>query len=182
MAKISNTTVYPNIVPAAGDYLILTDVTDSDRTKTAKVSDFQDFFGTVSIETTLTSDQILNSFTQPVILIPGVPGFVILPISIVCKSTYGSIPYVFDSVGVNPAAYIALGATPLISQLSSIAAFALEYSNNASCIPIPVLGVGRAQYNSVGGGGNILFYSEGANPVDGDGTITFDIMYRLVTA
>ena len=38
MAKISNTTVYPTVTPADNDLLILTDATDSNKTKTVLMS------------------------------------------------------------------------------------------------------------------------------------------------
>ena len=85
MAKISNTTVYPTVTPADDDLLILTDATDSNRTKTVKMSGVKSYLNvdTFTATGTITSTQILNSFTQPVILIPGVAGKHIVPISMV---------------------------------------------------------------------------------------------------
>ena len=45
MAKISNTTVYPNITPTASDYLVLTDVSDSNNTKTVTLQALSTFIG-----------------------------------------------------------------------------------------------------------------------------------------
>ena len=45
MAKISDTSSYPNITPASGDYLVLTDVSDSNNTKTVTVQALSDFIG-----------------------------------------------------------------------------------------------------------------------------------------
>lgn len=45
MPKISNTTSYPNITPSSGDYLVLTDVSDSDNTKTVTIQAIADFIG-----------------------------------------------------------------------------------------------------------------------------------------
>ena len=54
MAKISNTTVYPNIIPTGDDYVVLTDTVDNNETKTAKISSLQSYFGTLTSQTTLT--------------------------------------------------------------------------------------------------------------------------------
>ena len=45
MAKISDTSSYPNITPASGDYLVLTDVSDSNNTKTVTVQALSNFIG-----------------------------------------------------------------------------------------------------------------------------------------
>ena len=45
MAKISDTSSYPSITPAAGDYLVLTDVSDSNSTKTVTMQSIADFIG-----------------------------------------------------------------------------------------------------------------------------------------
>jgi hypothetical protein len=37
MGKISNTAQYPTITPASGDYMVATDVSDSNNTKTITV-------------------------------------------------------------------------------------------------------------------------------------------------
>ena len=58
MAKISNTTVYPNILPTANDYVVLTDVDDDNATKTARVQDFQAYFGDSIAHVTLTPFQL----------------------------------------------------------------------------------------------------------------------------
>ena len=78
MAKINNTSAYPNVIPTADDFVILTDVTDDDKTKTSKVSDFQSFFGNKTIRKTVTSAQILSCNTNPVTIIPGIVGHYIV--------------------------------------------------------------------------------------------------------
>jgi len=45
MAKISDTSSYPSITPSAGDYLVLTDVSDSNSTKTVTMQSIADFIG-----------------------------------------------------------------------------------------------------------------------------------------
>jgi hypothetical protein len=179
MAKISNTTVYPNIVPAAGDYLILTDVNDSDRTKTAMVSDFQNFFGTTSIETTLTSAQILSSFTTPAILIPRVTGYHIQPISVLVKYTFNTTGYAAPNDFV-----IGLGRVTNPNLFSGIPSGYMnaKVADYAFALPTTYATNFGNTYSTAIGGDNLLFACGTANPTLGDGTLTFDIMYRLVKA
>jgi len=66
MAKINNTTVYPQVLPASDDLLILTDKNDSDKTKTSSVADFQKFFGVSTVDITITADQFRFLHTNPV--------------------------------------------------------------------------------------------------------------------
>ena len=82
MAKISNTTVYPNIVPTAEDFVVLTDVSDSDATKTCKIETLGQYLGTAIAQVTLKPFDILNITTNPVTLItaPSATEFII-PIS-----------------------------------------------------------------------------------------------------
>ena len=76
MAKISNTTVYPTVTPADNDLLILTDATDSNKTKTVLMSGVKSYLNvnTYTTSVAVTSTQILNSFAMPVVLIQGVAG------------------------------------------------------------------------------------------------------------
>lgn len=61
MAKISNTTAYPNITPVASDYLVLTDTTQSNLTKTVTVQALADF-----IDGEVTLLEVLNASPNPV--------------------------------------------------------------------------------------------------------------------
>ena len=56
MAKISNTTAYPNITPQGSDYLVLTDSSDNNATKTVTVQALADF-----IDDQVTLQEVLNS-------------------------------------------------------------------------------------------------------------------------
>ena len=177
MAQISNTTVYPNIVPTSNDFVVLTDVNDNNATKTSTVGSFQELFGTKTVSVTLTSSQVLNLFTQPAVLITGVAGFHILPVSVLVKYSYGTSPYSFGG-NVN----ILLGAGDPVFNSSSVTQgnnFNLSYST--ASVPWPITS-SLSQYTTVAGGDNILAKALMANPTGGDGTITVDIMYRLIQA
>jgi hypothetical protein len=186
MAKISNTTVYPTVTPADDDLLILTDATDSNKTKTVLMSGVKDYMN-VSIYTaqvTVTSAEILNCYTQPVILIPGVAGKHIQPISFLCKYTFNTTSYTAPndfplSMGSpNPMYWI--GGIPS-AYMNAIVA------DNAFGLPtLPTFGGNpttfQYMYPNVTGGDNVLLACLNANPTLGDGTLTFNIMYRLINA
>lgn len=176
MAKINNTSVYPNVIPTADDFVVLTDVTDNDKTKTSKVSDFQSFFGNKTIKKTVTSAQILSCNTNPVTIIPGVVGHCIIPISVLFKFNYVSAPYTATNDF-----YIDLGQNVPASRW---------------CVAPGLNGLGGTTIFTNGGdvGGlipdnpkllpnnDILFLNGTANPTVGDGTLDIQILYRIVSA
>lgn len=175
MAKISNTTVYPNVIPAADDFVVLTDVNDNDRTKTAKVSDFQSYFGTSSLEVTITSAQLLTSFTQPVVLLTCGANEFITVLNVVQKYNFVTTPYVFAG-----------GSNMLITNNGSIATPNAQYElrsidglgvNEVASAVGPV----KTVYPLPGGANSLTFQSSVANPTGGDGTLTLSILYRKVT-
>ncbi len=174
MAKISNTTVYPNVIPAADDFVILTDVNDNDKTKTAKVSDFQSYFGTSSLEVTITSAQLLTSFTQPVVLLTCGANEFITVLNVVQKYNFGTTPYVF-----------AVGSNMLITNNGSTATPNLQYElrsidglavNEVASAVGPV----KTVFPLPGGSNSLTFQSAVADPTGGDGTLTLSILYRKV--
>ena len=175
MAKISNTTVYPNVIPAADDFVILTDVNDNDKTKTAKVSDFQSYFGTSSLEVTITSAQLLTSFSQPVVLLTCGANEFITVLSITQKYNFGTTPYVFAG-----------GSDMLITNNGSAAPQNTQYAlidigglavNEAATSVGPV----KSKYPLPGGANSLTFQSDVADPTGGDGTLKLSILYRKVT-
>lgn len=171
MAKINNTTAYPNVIPTSNDFVILTDVTDNDATKTAKVTDFQAFFGTKTISKTLSSAEILSCFTNPVTVIPATTGFFTVPISILFRLNFVSTPYstsgqYFLSTGAAAANQIAQ-----FNGLPSAATSAKLFGRTDNIGINPAIPINN----------EILFIGESANPTNGDGTLTIDIMYRLIS-
>jgi len=170
MAKISNTTVYPNIVPTSGDYLLLTDVSDSEKTKTAMVSDFQAYFGTKSLEVEVSSAEILTSNSTPKVLLGCEPGEYIQVISAAMLYTFGTV------------AYTTGGSSSVSSSAASNEEFLFESINgvgaNAAYLPT---NNNKFQYFNSAGGNNLLFSSPVSNPTLGDGTIKLSILYRIIT-
>lgn len=179
MAKISNTTVYPNIIPTANDYLLLTDVNDNNETKTSKVTDFQKFFGTLTREVTITSTQILSSFSNPVELIPAPgAGYYIIPFgTIVVKNNFKTNPYSFTLLGgfitqtdgVSTAGWTIITKAFLEKGFTEVQSFA-AVDNNTLAAPT-LTGMDNRP---------LLFQADTANPTGGDGTLTFNIQYRIV--
>ena len=181
MAKISNTTVYPTVTPEDNDLLILTDATDSNKTKTVLMSGVKSYLNvnTYTTSVTVTSAEILNSFSMPVVLIQGVAGKHIQPISVLVKYTFNTTPYTTLYAFV-----IGLGGVANPYLFSGIPSAYLHNIITDFSYGLPTnytVNYGNA-YTTAVGGDNLLFACETANPTLGDGTITFDIMYRLVNA
>ena len=186
MAKISNTTVYPTVTPADDDLLILTDAHDSNKTKTVTMSGVNAYINanTYTTSITVTSSEILNCYTQPVILIPGVAGKHIQPISVLCKYTFNTTSYTAPNdfpIGFSGGSSIYWeGGIPAAYMNSIVADYAFGLPT------LPTFGgnptIYQRYYPNVAGGDNLLFMCLNANPTLGDGTLTFDIMYRLVNA
>ena len=173
MAKINNTSVYPTVTPASDDLIILSDASDSDKTKTAKVSDFQSFFGTKTLSVTLSSAQILNANTAPVVLLTAGTNEYIQIICAMQKYTHGSTQYTATG---NYVLTIDGNQSPSIVNLKDIDAMA------ADTVSLAGLSLGAFDFPTATGGSNITFQVTGAtNPTNGDGTLTLNILYRIVT-
>ena len=71
MARISNTSIYPNVDPVLADYFVLTDANDDLSTKTCTLESVQSLFGLADTNVTVTvSSVLLNAlWTQPLTLI-----------------------------------------------------------------------------------------------------------------
>tara|TARA_R110000744_G_scaffold277501_3_gene389897 strand:+ start:596 stop:1108 length:513 start_codon:yes stop_codon:yes gene_type:complete len=167
MAKISNTTVYPNIIPTANDFVILTDVSDSDATKTCTVNDFQEYFGTKTLVVTLTPSEILNSFTAPVVLLTCNTGEYIQIINsaffIDFNTTAYSVSanvYLTNNGDITSTQFAIIGLTTTVDLAGAVWEQAYNY-------PIAA------------GGNSITFQSQTGNPTLGDSPITFNILYRI---
>jgi hypothetical protein len=63
MGKISNTSSYPNAVPANGDMLIFTDVSDNNNTKTCKFSQIDSSILYDSYTWTMQGSEVYNLFS-----------------------------------------------------------------------------------------------------------------------
>lgn len=168
MAKINNTTAYPNITPTSNDFVVLTDVSDNDATKTCTVDDFQGFFGTKTLVKTLTSTELLSSFTTPIVLIAAQgDGKVIVPFgTVVYKTDFNTTVYDFTGATIQyeTLVYNTLSTATLNSAVDII-------------VPDDVTVTGGP---SVVANNNLLFKATTADPTQGDGTLTINLQYRVV--
>ena len=176
MAKINNTSAYPNVIPTADDFVVLTDVTDNDKTKTSKVSDFQSFFGNKTIRKTVTSAEILSCNTNPVTIIPGIAGHFIVPISIWFRFNFVTTPYTatnrfFIDLGQNLSTTRWCVAPGLNGQATT------QAFTNGQDVSGTIPDNPKILPNN-----DILFLNATANPTVGDGTLDIDILYRIVSA
>jgi len=178
MSKISNTTVYPNVLPTANDYVVLTDVTDSDKTKTATVADFQLFFGITTLEVTLTSTQLLNCFTNPVTVVPAQgAGTYIVPQGIVVSTVnFNTVAYDFPNIaelGYSlTEVYMEWSQATLNSGSSGVFAGPFSVNGPLGGIAQPIVGAENT---------DLLFLGVGSNPTVGDGTLTLNFQYKVIT-
>tara|TARA_R100001369_G_C3257508_1_gene157396 strand:- start:72 stop:527 length:456 start_codon:yes stop_codon:yes gene_type:complete len=140
---------------------------------------------TYTTSVTVTSSQILNSFTTPVVLIQGVAGKHIQPVSTLVKytrnttsySTPNDFPISLGSVAQTSWVGGVLGdqLNGLVIDISfSLPSYYFQFNGTST--------VFVSQYYNANGKDNLLFSCLTANPTLGDGTLTFDIMYRLVNA
>ena len=156
MAKINNTSAYPNVIPTADDFVILTDVTDDDKTKTSK--------------------EILSCNTNPVTIIPGIVGHYIVPISILFQYNHVSASY----AGVNDF-YIDLGGN-LPSTRWCVAPGIIGVGNTQAYVNGEDVAGLISNSPKIGLNSDILFTNGTANPTAGDGTLDIQILYRIVSA
>jgi len=111
MAKISNTTVYPQIKPTDTDLLIITDSSDSNETKTVSVGDLGKYYTYSTKDITITTQQLLNLFTNPVVLLEPGPTEIIQVTNAVAKYNHGGANLVWTDdatihYGINSAVFI----------------------------------------------------------------------------
>jgi|TARA_R110002126_G_scaffold88784_3_gene212595 hypothetical protein len=176
MAKISNTTVYPNIVPTAEDFVVLTDVSDSDATKTCTIDSLQGYFGTKTLVRTLTDKEIVLLFSQPTVLLTCALGEFISVISSQMKYNYNGISYTFN----DPLELKMGDVTSTNNQAAVITSFIFNQ---------PTTGVAEFRgyavtYPDYNGANSLIAYSASTptTPTPGvlGGSITLSIQYRIV--
>lgn len=173
MSKISNTTAYPNILPTANDFVVLTDVSDNDETKTCTIETLGQYLGTAVAEITLTPFQILNSLTNPVELIPAQgPNKYIVPFgSIIIRSLADdAVPAAYNFGGNNP--QITYGNTFWANIPFGIFQTTFPYTGYSV---VSSSGAGNINANQP-----LQFRTPIANPTLGNGNVVINIQYRIV--
>lgn len=175
MAKISNTTAYPKILPTPNDFVVLTDVDDKDATKTCTVEGLGQALGTSVAQVTLTPFQILNSFINPVELVPAQgPNKYIVPfgVPVVRNLADAAVPLAYSFSGANP-------------RIRYDSTFFAEIPFGIFAQTSPYTGYGQMTYPFVGSGNiddnkPLLFMANGSNPTTGNSNVVISIQYRIV--
>lgn len=177
MSKISNTTAYPTVTPAAGDLLVITDVSDSNATKTATVSSISSAISDAGLQTqeiTLTSAQLLSLNGGGTIELIEAPGSdkAILPFSIVGFLDFNTTVYNFSNsiaLNVGTQAYTSIF-------IDAINSSADNYFNTKAQ---EQLYTGLAATLSVNSPLNLI-YGSSATVTTGDSPLTLSVLYRIV--
>jgi len=169
MARISNTSAYPNIVtPITSDYLILTDESDNLMTKTCTLGDVQTLFGidTLVAKVTLNSASILTLGNTAATLIPAPgTGKVIDIISISHYLDAGSVAYNFGS-----SLEVKIGATAFGTLSQQSANFATDLVSK----------IETGNTTKVIDQNTAVTFEANANPTQGNGVMYFNIFYRVL--
>lgn len=173
MARISNTSAYPNIgTPVASDYLILTDKSDNLVTKTATLGDVQKLFGldTLVAKVTVNSASLLTLNTTAATLVnaPGA-GKVIDVISIMVYLDAGSQAYDFGT-----------GALPIKMGAQEIASIPNSTSTINSATDV-VFKPEVPNSNEIIAQNTAVTLEAVANPTQGNGLLYLNIFYRVLT-
>tara|TARA_R110000782_G_scaffold61310_1_gene126327 strand:- start:869 stop:1396 length:528 start_codon:yes stop_codon:yes gene_type:complete len=170
MARISNTSAYPNIGnPVSSDYFILTDKSDNLITKTCTVGDIQNLFGidTSVAKVTINNASLLTLASTPAILVPAPgTGKVIDVISIMVYLDAGTEVFNFT-----PALPVTIGT-------ESIASVSNANVNSATDI---VFKPEVPQSNEVIAQNTALTLTAVSNPTQGTGVLYFNVFYRVLT-
>ncbi len=169
MAKISNTVAYPSILNLDNaDYVVITDAENELKTKTATIAQLQNLFGidTNVAQVTVNTGSLLNLGVTsiPLIAAPGA-GKVIDIISISQYLDAGNTAFNFGNdltVKIGAGTFGTLGA-----------AFANFATDLVAKIAIPTVSTVIAQNTAV-------TLETAANPTQGNGTMYFNIFYRVL--
>ena len=114
MSKISNTTAYPTVTPASNDLVVITDVSDSNSTKTATVgsisSSSSSLFITASKTLTPTEILSLNTAGTAVELLPAPgAGKILVVDSFIFKLQFNTTAYNFTNGTVGQVNSLVIG-------------------------------------------------------------------------
>lgn len=168
MAKISNTSIYPNVDPVLADYFVLTDANDDLSTKTCTLESVQSLFGLADTNVTVTvSSVLLNAlWTQPLTLIaaPG-SGYVLNIKNIILFMDAGSLVYGFDG---NASTAVGTYSTGNI---------ALATFNSATDIVLPIFNGGAA---AIPENTALILTGAGTTSGAGNGVMYINITYQTL--
>lgn len=172
MAKISNTSAYPQIVnPDVNDYVILTDKENQLKTKSCTLGDLQGLFGSTMLvaHVTVNSASLLTLQATDVILIaaPGVNKALDV-ISITGYIDAGSQAYNFNDEGK--------------FNINSVELSALEYAGflNQSSDKVYKSNIQNGQTGTLIEPNSPLVLGTSGTVSQGNGTVYLNILYRVL--
>ena len=174
MAKISNTSAYPQIVnPDINDYLIITDKENQLKTKSATIGSLQGLFGTDTVvsKVLINNATLLTLNTTPAVLVSAQgAGKVIDVISVMFSLEPGSQKFDYGtgalpiSIGSEQIGVITNSNTTINSDVDVV--FKPEMPNsNTEVIPT----------------NTALTLGAQANPTQGTGVLYANVFYRVLT-
>ena len=173
MAKIST---YPDAVPPAlNDYVIGTDVSNADATKSFVIADVLALGGSSIVKTvkvTFTSAEILNIFTTPKVLVAASPGKLFIPMYLFQNYTFVTNSYSSQS------GRIAWDA----DQTNGTITVSTPLGNLTNTEGITTLVPSIASTSGITHVGKSLTVSTpSTNPTGGDSTLEFYLVYTEIT-
>lgn len=179
MAKIENTVVYPYVTPQPDDYVVLTDVSDNNATKTCKIKDITSFSGISILNKTISAGALKASGTNPIILVPNLGANKIcfpLGYDVVFKTVAGSVPFNFGVTGLEGARI----CTNPLSSANPIYSISQQSLNGTTGTYI--FGTDNFDVKDLLPYRNspILFHSK-TPPTVGNGSFTINFQYRIIT-
>lgn len=193
MAKIKNTSVYPNIPPTSGDYFVVTDVTNNDNTKTVTIGALSEFLnGGAESEVVLSSTDIKNLNTVPkafpiLDFSVGAGTALIMPISCGIVFKPGAVNFNFGpgaKIRVQPQGYI----NPSLP--TSYFEFDATLLNNINGVsvggaylisPLNTFSNASQDYIETASGADQTFVQSTAASTQGDGSLRISFQYRLIS-
>ena len=172
MAKISNTSAYPNITPDGEDYLILTDKENALATKTATLNNIASFFAATSLQSTtvaLTTTQLLNLFSSPVTLIAaqGANNYIQV-IKATLFMTSGSTVFNFNTGGAE--IVMETSTNDAGSWAGTRWNFSTNSASGATIVDSVILNANEA----------LKIKALTQNPTQGNGTAVINLLYRVI--
>ena len=193
MAKIENKVAYPLVKPESNDYVVLTDVSDNNETKTCLVGDLYSFYGWRTFDRTLTAAEVILAETQPIILIdnqgPGtmiVPAFMDAVFSVISNSSVP--PVAFNCTGNGKIASGNNTPTEVICyglDEQNLNQFVFGTGQNKIFGGSGILPSGGNTYGMDMGGlvnSNLVFtFALGEGPTLGNGSLRITFRYRILT-
>jgi len=171
MARISNTSIYPNIDPVLSDYFVLTDANDDLSTKTCTLEALKKLYNVdvVSKSVTVSSTYLNVLATQDFELLPAPGSAYVYDIQrIVVFMDPGSITYDYaaDLPSIDMGS-LAFSDIQISTMNSSTDVVEVIYTGGTTNFLLPI--------NTA-----VVLSKAGSNPTQGNGTLYVNITYRTL--